>query len=79
MAYLSEEDQRQRIIEVARAKGVDCPEMIVEDITAVLGGGLVNYRCKENDPPKDLQLTSEEAEYVGIDMTAYGPPETGGY
>ena len=79
MDYLSAEDQRQRIIEVAQAKGVDCPEMVVEELTTVLGGGLVNYRCKEGDRVEDLELTPEEAEYVGLDMNAYGPPETGGY
>ena len=79
MDYLSEEDQRQRIIEVARAKGVDCPEMVVEELTTVLGGGLVSYRCTEGDSAQDLELTPEEAEYVGLDMDTYGPPETGGY
>ena len=73
------EERRRRIIEVAQNKGVDCPEMVVENITKVLGGALVNYRCKEGDPPKEFSLTAEESEYVGLDMTPYGRPETGEY
>ena len=75
---LSDDEQRKRIIEVARKKGVDCPEMVVKYVTAILGGGLLTYRCKDGARSEDLMLTPEEAEYVGIDMTPRGRPETGG-
>jgi hypothetical protein len=79
VAYLSDAEQRRRIMELVRKKeGVDCPELMVEHAMAVLGGGLVNYRCKEGDPRQDLKLTPDEAEYVGIDMSLPDDPETGG-
>ncbi len=67
--YLSKEEQRRRIIELAQKRGLDCPEMVVEQIDAGLGGVLVIYRCKEGDPPQELRLRAEDAEYIGIDMS----------
>jgi hypothetical protein len=76
---LSDEEQRQRVIEVVlREKGEDCPELVVVGARARLGGGLVDYRCKEVDPSDSLMLTPEDARYVGIDMSVPEPPETGG-
>jgi hypothetical protein len=79
IAYLSDEEQRQRIMAVVRReRDADCPELVVLRAEAILGGGLVHYRCKEDDPPESLTLTPEAAEYVGIDMSVRGRPETGG-
>ena len=72
------ERQVQRIIEVAQDKGVDCPEMVVEAASPILGGAEVHYRCREDAPVASLMLTAKEAEYVGIDLTPRGRPETGG-
>jgi hypothetical protein len=73
------EEQRQRVMEVVRReKGVDCPELVVLGAEAVLGGGLVHYRCKEGDPSESLKLTREASEYVGIDMSVHDRPESGG-
>jgi hypothetical protein len=87
MDNLSKEEQRQRIMELVRKKeGVDCPEIVVEHAMAVLGGGLVNYRCEEGDPRQELELTADEAAYVGLDMSLPDDPmslpddpETGGF
>ena len=49
--YLSKEEQRRRIIELAQKRGLDCPEMVVVQIDAGLGRVLVNYRCKEGGSP----------------------------
>jgi hypothetical protein len=77
--YLSDEEQRQRVIEVVlREKGEDCPELVVVGARARLGGGLIDYRCKEGDPSNSLMLTPEDARYVGIDMSVQDRPETGG-
>ena len=79
MDNLSDAEQRRRIMELVREKeGVDCPEIVVEHAMAVLGGGLVNYRCEEGDPRQELELTSDEAAYVGLDMSLPDDPETGG-
>jgi hypothetical protein len=76
---LSDEEQRQRVIEVVRREtGVDCPELEVVRARAILGGGLVHYRCKEGTPSDSLMLTPEDARYVGIDMSVRDRPETGG-
>jgi hypothetical protein len=45
---------------------------------AILGGGIVYYRCKEGAPSDSLKLTPEDARYVGIDMSVRSRPETGG-
>jgi hypothetical protein len=77
IAYLSDEEQRQRVIEVVlREKGEDCPELVVVHARARLGGGLVDYLCKEGDPSDSLMLTPEDARYVGIDLSVPDPPET---
>ena len=69
MAYLSAEEQRRRTVEVASHWGVDCPEMVLESAKAVVGGGLLRYRCRQGGPVENLRLTPEQARYVGIDMS----------
>jgi hypothetical protein len=79
IAYLSDEEQRQRVIEVVlREKGEDCPELVIVRARARVGGGLVDYLCKEGDPSDSLMPTPEDAKYVGIDMSVPNRPETGG-
>ncbi len=75
---MSDEEQRQRVIEVVRREtGVDCPELEVVRARAILGGGLVHYRCKEGAPSDSLMLAPEDARYVGIDMSVREHPERG--
>ena len=72
MAYLSEEEQRQRIIALVRMHtGVDCPTLDVEDIVNALGSLRVFYWCRtedvgEREHLKYLTLTDEEAESIGV-------------
>jgi hypothetical protein len=76
---LSDEEQRQRIMEIVRREtGADCPELVVERAEAILGGGLVSYRCKEGDRSDSLRLTPEDVGYVGIDMSVSDRADTGG-
>jgi hypothetical protein len=77
MAYLSEEERRQRAVEVAWQHGVDCPDLVVRSARPILGGGLLRYRCREDAPVRELHLTSQQATYFGIDMSARDFPETG--
>ncbi len=79
IVYLSNEERRQRVIEVVRREtGVDCPELEVVRARARLGGGIVFYRCEEDAPSDSLILTPEDARYVGIDMSVRSRSETGG-
>jgi hypothetical protein len=75
--YLSDEEQRQRVREVVkREKGEDCPDLVVVHAEAILGGGQVHYQCREGEGQVSLDLTPEDAEYVGIDMSVDDYPET---
>jgi hypothetical protein len=77
--YLSDEEQRQRVREVVqRETGEDCPDLVVLRANAILGGGLVDYRCGEDGRSGSLNLSPEDARYVGIDMSVRERPETGG-
>lgn len=78
MVYLSEAEQRRRIIEVVqREEGLECPELVVNGIREGLGPAVVNYTCKEGESSRDLRLTEEEAVYIGLDRSAWrAPPET---
>jgi hypothetical protein len=86
MFYSSEEEQRQRIIALVRKiTGVDCPTLEVEDIQNALGSVTLFYWCRKEDVGerehlKNLSLTDEEAESIGINRTRTprGRPETGG-
>jgi hypothetical protein len=84
MAYLSE-GLRQRIRELVRKKtGVDCPTLKVDDIENAIVPVRVIYWCKQEDEGKDelqkqLLLTNEEAESIGVNRTPRGrAPEMGG-
>jgi len=74
MAYLSE-GLRQRIRELVRKKtGVDCPKLKVDDIENAIVPVRVIYWCKQEDEGKDelqkqLLLTNEEAESIGVNRT----------
>jgi hypothetical protein len=70
MAYLSAEEQRQRFIEVLRRKtGVECPELVVIRIMEAFGPAKVIYTCKEGETPKNLELSENEAVYIGLDRS----------
>jgi hypothetical protein len=77
MAYLSKEEQRQRAVEVVRQHGVDCPDLVVRSAKPILGSGLLKYRYREGAPVQELHLTSQQARYIGIDMSVRDFPETG--
>ena len=76
--YLSDEERRRRIIEVVeRQEGLECPELVVNDIFEGMGPAVVNYTCREGEPSRDLRLSEEEAVYIGLDRSARrAPPET---
>jgi hypothetical protein len=82
MTYLSDEEQRQRIIEVVRKEAlVDCPTLVVERIESAEHAVTVYFWCKEVDAEKEelvqgLILAEEDAEYIGANRPAYGNPET---
>jgi len=85
MAYLREEEQRQRIIALVRKKtGIDCPTLEVHDIWNVMGPKVtVFYWCRKEDVAehehlKHIDLNDEEAESIGINRNSWGGPETGG-
>jgi hypothetical protein len=79
MAYLSEEEQRQRIIALVRMQtGVDCPTLEVEDVRNALGSVRVFYWCRtedvgEREHLKYLTLTEEEAESIGVRRAVHRP------
>ena len=84
MAYLSE-GLRQRIRELVRKKtDVDCPTLKIDDIEDTKGQVRVIYWCKQEDEGKDalqkqLVLTNEEAESIGVNRTPRErAPEMGG-
>jgi hypothetical protein len=69
---LSEEEQRQRIRELVRKNtGVDWPELQVGEIEKAMSSVTLFYWCKKEDVgkrwlEKQLDLTDEEAEYIGV-------------
>ena len=68
---MSEEEQRQRIRELVRKKtGVDWPQLKVGGIQKAMTSTTVYYWYTEKDVgrsghEKQLELTDEEAEYIG--------------
>ena len=81
MAYMmSEEEQRQRIIELVRQeKDEDCPRLVVERIEKAMHQVTVLYWCREEDTEEDellrgLVLNDEQAEYIGVHESNYGGP-----
>jgi hypothetical protein len=74
MASLSD-GKWQRIRELVRKKtDVDCPTLKIDDIENAKGQVRVIYWCKQEDEGKDalqkqLILTNEEAESIGVNRT----------
>jgi hypothetical protein len=79
MAYLSEEEQRQRIRELVRKQtGADWPELKIVDIEKAMGSVTVFYWCMKEDVgkrgrEKQLELTDEEAESIGVNRSVRRP------
>jgi hypothetical protein len=79
MAYLSEEQQRQRIRELVRKKtGVDWPTLKVVEIEKAMSSVTVFYWCTKEDVgkrgrQKQLDLTDEEAESIGANRSVRRP------
>ena len=69
---MSEELQRQRVIELVRKKtGLDWPELQVSEIEKAMSSVTLFYWCKKEDVgkrwlEKQLELTDEEAESIGV-------------
>jgi hypothetical protein len=72
MTYLSEEQQRQRVRELVRKKtGLDWPELKVGEIEKAMSSVTLYYWGKKEEVgkrwhEKQLELTDEEADYIGI-------------
>jgi hypothetical protein len=72
MTYLSEEEQRQSIRELVRKKtGLDWPELPVGEIEKAMSSVTLYYWGKKEEVgrrwhQKQLELTDEEADYIGI-------------
>jgi hypothetical protein len=69
---LSEEQQRQRVRELVRKKtGMDWPELTVVEIEKAMSSVTLYYWGKKEEVgkrwhQKQLELTDEEADYIGI-------------
>jgi hypothetical protein len=69
---LSEEQQRQRVRELVRKKtGLDWPELTVGEIEKAMSSVTLYYWGKKEEVgkrwhEKQLKLTDEEADYIGI-------------
>jgi hypothetical protein len=69
---LSEEQQRQRVRELVRKKtGMDWPELQVADIEKAMSSVTLFYWCTKKEVgkrghEKQLELTDEEAESIGV-------------
>jgi hypothetical protein len=69
---LSEEQQRQRVRELVRKKtGLDWPELQVGEIDKAMSSVTLYYWGKKEEVgkrwhQKQLELTDEEADYIGI-------------
>jgi hypothetical protein len=69
---LSEEEQRQRVRELVRKKtGLDWPELTVGEIEKAMSSVTLYYWGKKEEVgkrwhEKQLELTDEEADYIGI-------------
>jgi hypothetical protein len=69
---LSEEQQRQRVRELVRKKtGLDWPELQVGEIEKAMSSVTLYYWGKKEEVgkrwhQKQLELTDEEADYIGI-------------
>jgi hypothetical protein len=71
-AYLSEEEQRQRVRELVRKKtGLDWPELKVGEIEKAMSSVTLFYwgtkeEVGKRGHQKQLDLTDEEAEAIGV-------------
>jgi hypothetical protein len=69
---LSEEQQQQRVRELVRKKtGLDWPELKVADIEKAMSSVTLFYWCTKKGVgkrghEKQLELTDEEAESIGV-------------
>ena len=69
---MSEEDQRQRIRELVRKKtGVDWPELTVANVQKSMSSVTLFYWSTKEEVgkrwhQKQLELTDEEAEHIGV-------------
>jgi hypothetical protein len=69
---LSEEQQRQRVRELVRKQtGVDWPELTVGEIEKAMSSVTLFYwgtkeEVGKQGHQKQLELTDEEAEYIGV-------------
>ena len=69
---MSEEQQRQRVRELVRKKtGLDWPELMVGEIDKAMSSVTLFYWGKKEEVgkrrhQKQLELTDEEADYIGI-------------
>ena len=69
---MSEEEKRQRIRELVRKKtGLDWPELQVGDIEKAMSSVTLFYWCTKKEVgkrghEKQLELTDEEAESIGV-------------
>ena len=69
---MSKEQQRQRVRELVRKKaGVDWPTLQVGDIEKAMSSVTLFYWCTKEDVgkrwhQKQLELTDEEAEPIGV-------------
>jgi hypothetical protein len=69
---LSEEEKRQRVRELVRKKtGLDWPELTVGEIEKAMSSVTLYYWGKKEEVgkrwhEKQLELTDEEAEYIGV-------------
>ena len=69
---MSEEQQQQRVRELVRKKtGLDWPELKVADIEKAMSSVTLFYWCTKKEVgkrghEKQLELTDEEAESIGV-------------
>jgi hypothetical protein len=76
---LSEEQQRQRIRVLVRKKtGLDWPELEVGDIEKAMSSVPLFYWCTKEDVgkrwlQKQLELSDEEAQYIGANRSVGRP------
>jgi hypothetical protein len=69
---LSEEEQRQRVRELVRKKtGMDWPDLKVADIEKAMSSVTLFYWATKKEVgkqghEKQLELTDEEAEFIGV-------------
>jgi hypothetical protein len=77
---LNEEEQRQRVRGLVRKQtGLDWPELKVGEIHKAMSSVTLFYWCTEEDVgkrghEKQLELTDEEADSIGVKVGLYAAP-----